>query len=88
MWSGLVSTLKGETMNNLNRPRVHTLPKGQHIAPMPALRQGELGARRQGGLPPEPYRTATTRWATCPAMSARDPMKRIVQEYKGKREWF
>lgn len=69
-------------------PRVHLLPKGEHIAPMPALKFGELNRKTQGGLPPEPYRTATTRWGACPAMSARDPMKRIFSEYKGVRSYY
>lgn len=65
--------------------RVHQLPRGEHIAPMPALRRGSLDRKTQGGLPPEPYRTATTRWATCPAKSARDPIKTIITDWSGVR---
>jgi hypothetical protein len=68
--------------------RVHLLPRGEHIAPMPPLVQGSLNRKTQGGLPPEPYRTATTRWATCPAMTARDPQKKIFSEYKGVRSYY
>lgn len=45
-------------------PKVHTLPRGEHIAPMPALRDGEINRRLQGGLPPEPNRTPYKRWGT------------------------
>ena len=68
--------------------RVHLLPRGEHIAPMPDRVQGDLNRKTQGGLPPEPYRTATTRWTTCPAMSARDPMKKIFSEHKGIRSYY
>lgn len=37
--------------------RVHSLPRGAHIAPMPAKVFGSEGARLPGGLPPEPNRT-------------------------------
>lgn len=30
---------------------------------MPPLRKGEVGRRTQGGLPPEPYRNACSKWA-------------------------
>lgn len=43
-------------------PKVHTLPRGESIAPMPALRDGENNRRLQGGLPPEPNRTPYKRW--------------------------
>ena len=39
----------------------HILPRGVHIAPMPRLRDGEVGRKVQGGLPPEPYRSANCR---------------------------
>ena len=68
-------------MQQLNTPKVHRLPKGEHIAPMPPLVQGTLNRKTQGGLPPEPYRTAVTRWTTCPALSARDPLKHIYTEW-------
>ena len=67
--------------------RVHTLPKGQHIAPMPPLRKGTIGARLQGGLPPEPNRSASKRLAGFMGLTARDPMKHIMTEYKGQRSW-
>jgi hypothetical protein len=39
----------------------HILPHGVSIAPMPRLRDGEVGRKVQGGLPPEPYRSANCR---------------------------
>ena len=39
----------------------HILPRGVSIAPMPKLRDGEVGRKVQGGLPPEPYRSANCR---------------------------
>lgn len=65
--------------------RVHTLPRGESIAPMPKMRDGEIGRRVQGGMPPVPYRTATKRWGDCPAKSARDPMKTILTDWSGVR---
>jgi hypothetical protein len=41
--------------------RVHQVPKGTMPA-MPPLRQGEVGRRVQGGLPPQPYRSACSKW--------------------------
>ena len=64
-------------------PKVHTLPRGEHIAPMPALRDGDVNRRLQGGLPPEPNRSASKRLANFSGRWARDPMKRIVIEYRG-----
>lgn len=37
--------------------RVHLLPKGKHIAPMPAMATGDVGRKLQGGMPPVPYRS-------------------------------
>lgn len=71
-----------------NPPRVHTLASGEHIAPMPPLRKGTLDRITQGGLPPEPNRSASKRLANFTGRWASDPMKCIVQEYKGKREVF
>lgn len=68
-------------------PKVHTLPRGEHIAPMPALRVGDVNRRLQGGLPPEPNRSASKRLANFNGRWARDPMKRIVTEYKGIRAY-
>ena len=68
--------------------RVHLLPKGEHIAPMPALRDGEINRRLQGGLPPEPNRSASKRLAGFTGRWARDPMKRIFSEYKGVRSYY
>ena len=69
-------------------PRVHLLPRGEHIAPMPPLVKGSIDRITQGGLPPEPNRSASKRLANFSGRSAWDPMKRIFSEYKGKREYF
>jgi hypothetical protein len=66
-------------------PKVHLLPRGESIAPMPPRAYGDLNRKTQGGLPPEPYRTATTRWLSCPAMTARDPMKTLFTDWRGVR---
>jgi hypothetical protein len=50
---------------------------------MPALRDGDINRRLQGGLPPEPNRSASKRLANFSGRWARDPMKRIVIEYRG-----
>jgi hypothetical protein len=50
----------------------HTLPRGVHIAPMPRLRDGEVGRKVQGGLPPEPYRSANCRLT---ALQSRNPTR-------------
>jgi|TARA_R110000868_G_scaffold374256_1_gene638645 hypothetical protein len=42
--------------------KVHSLPKGIHIAPMPKRVEGDVGRKLQGGLPPEPYRNACSKW--------------------------
>ena len=42
-------------------------------APMPPLRDGEVGRRLQGGLPPVPYRSASHKWQSCPTKWAREP---------------
>lgn len=68
-------------------PKVHTLPRGESIAPMPALRNGDINRRLQGGLPPEPNRSASKRLAAFNGRSAWDPMKRIVTEYRGQRSY-
>lgn len=53
-------------------PRVHLVPKGTMPA-LPPLRQGEVGRKLQGGLPPVPYRNACSKWAGCPTRWAREP---------------
>lgn len=53
-------------------PKVHTVPKGT-MYPMPPRRQGEVGRKVQGGLPPVPYRNACSKWAGCPTKFAREP---------------
>ena len=53
-------------------PRVHQVPKGTMPA-LPPLRQGEVGRKLQGGLPPVPYRNACSKWAGCPTRWAREP---------------
>lgn len=50
----------------------HTLPRGVSIAPMPRLRDGEVGRKVQGGLPPEPYRSANCRLT---ALQSRNPTR-------------
>jgi hypothetical protein len=49
--------------------RVHKLPEGQHIAPMPPRAYGTEDARLPGGLPPIEHRTAWARtgtpWSSC-----------------------
>jgi hypothetical protein len=45
-----------------------TMPKVQLL---PVVIPGNRGRRRQGGLPPVPYRQASARWADCRAKSAR-----------------
>ena len=40
---------------------------------MPPLRDGEVGRRLQGGLPPVPYRSTSHKWASCPTKWAREP---------------
>lgn len=69
--------------------RTHLLPKGVSIAPMPPLRKGEVDRVTQGGLPPEPYRSANRRWGTG-AKSARDPFvcKQIKREVLAGRKDF
>lgn len=43
--------------------RVHQLPRGVHIAPMPEQRKiTGTGRRLEGGLPPVAYRSSTARW--------------------------
>lgn len=54
-------------MSELAKTKVHTLPKGKHIAPMPALRTGHIDRKLQGGLAPVAYRSANARW--CEAMN-------------------
>jgi hypothetical protein len=68
-------------------PKVHTLPRGVSIAPMPALRVGDVNRRLQGGLPPEPNRSASKRLSNFTGRWASDPMKRITTEYKGVRSY-
>ena len=67
--------------------RVHLLPRGVHIAPMPALRDGDVNRRLQGGLPPEPNRSASTRLVNFTGRFARDPMKHVMTEYRGFRSY-
>lgn len=50
----------------------HILPRGVSIAPMPKLRDGEVGRKVQGGLPPEPYRSTSHKWIRG-AKFAREP---------------
>lgn len=50
----------------------HILPRGVSIAPMPKLRDGEVGRKVQGGLPPEPYRSANCRLT---ALHSRNPTR-------------
>jgi hypothetical protein len=47
--------------------RIHTVPKGTINRPQPTLRDERIHTydkRLPGGLPPQPYRSATPRWAT------------------------
>ena len=53
--------------------RVHKVPFGALNIPMPPLAKVEGVSRLQGGLPPMPYRTATTRWTSCTAKWGREP---------------
>jgi hypothetical protein len=53
--------------------KVHSLPKGIHIAPMPKRVEGDVGRKLQGGLPPEPYRSCNAKWSNS-AKFAREPM--------------
>jgi hypothetical protein len=51
--------------------KVHFINK---IAPMPPLATVEGSGRRlQGGLPPVPFRSASSKWASCPTKWAREP---------------
>jgi hypothetical protein len=62
--------------------RVHQLPKGQSIAPMPPLnKEHEFSRKVQGGLPPEPYRSTSHKWVRCMGF-ARDHEKRIYTKFK------
>ena len=38
-------------------------------------KDGEIGRKVQGGLPPVPYRSATPKWAMCPTKWAREPFQ-------------
>lgn len=38
-------------------------------------RDGDVGRKTQGGLPPVPYRSATHKWASCPTKWAREPFQ-------------
>lgn len=49
-------------MSTTHRTRVHLLPPGEHIAPLPARRYGTVGRLQPGGLPPTPNRTTTHKW--------------------------
>jgi len=51
--------------------RVHLLPKGVTIAPLPAPRTGDVGRVLQGGLPPQPYR-ARNDWSAANPRTRRD----------------
>lgn len=62
--------------------RTHILPRGVHIAPMPPLRDGEVGRKVQGGLPPEPYRSANCRLT---ALHKRNPT-RLSKDHKATRD--
>jgi hypothetical protein len=45
--------------------RIHTVPKGTTGRPQPTLRDERIHTRDKvlpGGLPPQPYRSATPRW--------------------------
>ena len=44
-------------------PRVHVLPKGEHIAPMPEPIKGEIGRKLPGGYCPRGMRTQWTNMA-------------------------
>jgi hypothetical protein len=47
--------------------RIHTVAKGTTGRPQPTLRpfpKGTMDKKLPGGLPPQPYRSATPRWAT------------------------
>lgn len=41
--------------------KVHTVAKGT-MYPMPPLIKGDVNRVMQGGLPPEPYRSANHKW--------------------------
>jgi hypothetical protein len=51
--------------------RTHLVAKGT-MYPMPPLRKGEVDRVTQGGLPPEPYRSANHKWVRG-AKFAREP---------------
>jgi hypothetical protein len=53
--------------------KVHQLPKGASIAPMPKLVVGDVGRVLQGGLPPVPFRSCNAKWSNA-AKFAREPM--------------
>lgn len=57
----------------MTTPKVHRVPKGTFISPMPPLRTGTAGRKLQGGDPPVPYRNACSRWSECPTKWAREP---------------
>jgi hypothetical protein len=63
--------------------RVHFINKP---APMPPFRDGEVGRRLQGGLPPVPYRSASSKWASCPTKWAREPFGSSKESKKIKME--
>jgi hypothetical protein len=67
--------------------RVHTMPFGALKIPMPPLAKVEGVSRLQGGLPPEPYRNACSKWAGCPTKWAREPFasKQIKAEVMASR---
>lgn len=62
--------------------KVRQVPKGTLKIPMPPLVQGTQGPKLQGGLPPQPYRSTSPKWAACPTKWAREPFvsKRIRRE--------
>jgi hypothetical protein len=53
--------------------KVHQLPRGTSIAPMPKLVTGDVGRVLQGGLPPVPFRSCNAKWSNA-AKFAREPM--------------
>ena len=68
--------------------RTHLVAKGT-MYPMPPLRKGEVDRVTQGGLPPEPYRSASHKWVRG-AKFAREPFasRQIKHEVlAGKRDF-
>ena len=54
-------------------PQVHQLPRGALGVPMPPHIKGTVGRKIQGGDPPVPYRSASSKWEGCPTKWAREP---------------